>query len=64
MLLVKDVSDRTKQSKKKEVEAKQKKINKVKKGLQLIDKAAMEALKQKDEPKKKRVVKKVQKLDL
>jgi predicted metallo-beta-lactamase superfamily hydrolase len=50
MLMVKDVSDRINQSKKKEVEAKQKKISKVKKGLGVNDQAANKAIQVQDEP--------------
>jgi hypothetical protein len=64
MLMVKDVSDRISQSKKKEVEAKQKKINKVKKGLSMNDQEANKSIQVQDEPKTKHKIKKVYKLDL
>jgi hypothetical protein len=64
MLMVKDVSDRISQSKKKEVEAKQKKISKVKKGLGVNDQEANKAIQVQDETKTKRTIKKVKKLDL
>jgi hypothetical protein len=63
LIVVKDVIDRI-GSKTKEAEEKHKKINKVRKATSKTYEEADRAIKNKDEPKKKRVIKKVQKLDI